>query len=139
MGGVEQVERFSPADVRAWYRARGVQMAIGDVVDATNGESMSVGFARYAKGASNDWTLAYDEALVITKGTFTVDSDAGPATATAGEVIHLRAGARVTYRAEEDAELVYVSHPHWLAATEASEHAHRLDEYEEIAPEQAIV
>jgi ethanolamine utilization protein EutQ (cupin superfamily) len=135
----QQVERFAPEDVRQWYRARGVGMAIGDVVDATNGDSMSVGFARYAKGASNEWTVTYDEALVITKGTFSVDSELGSTTARAGEVIFLRAGARIAYRADEDAELVYVTYPHWLTATEASEHARRLDEYDEITAEQAVV
>jgi ethanolamine utilization protein EutQ len=138
MAGAEQVERFAPADVPVWYRAKGVQMAIGDVVDATNGDSMSVGFARYAKGARNDWSLTYDEALVITKGTFSVESELGSRTASAGEVIFLRAGARITYRADEEAELVYVSHPHWLQATEASEHAGQLADFEEIVEAQAV-
>jgi hypothetical protein len=35
----------------------------------------------------------------------------GVATAKAGEVIFHRAGVKVVYQADEDAELVYVSHP----------------------------
>jgi ethanolamine utilization protein EutQ len=129
---MENVELYTTDAVTAWYRARGVEMAIGDVVDASNSESMSVGFARYAKGAANEWTLVYDEALVITKGRFTVDSADGPRTAGAGDVIFLRRGTRVVYRAEEDAELVYVTHPHWLEATRESELARQLDDYEEL-------
>jgi ethanolamine utilization protein EutQ len=126
------VERYSHDDVSAWYQARGVEMAIGDVVDASNGESMSVGFARYAKGAANEWTVTYDEALVITSGLFTVESPDGPRTAKAGEVIFLERGARVVYRAEEDTELVYVSYPHWLEATQTSELAAQFDDYAEV-------
>lgn len=50
---------------------------------------MTVGFARYRKGESNDWTVSYDEALVITKGAFTVQTDDGSTSARAGEVIYL--------------------------------------------------
>jgi ethanolamine utilization protein EutQ len=130
---VDGVTHYTTDDISAWYQARGVEMAIGDVVDETNGDSMSVGFARYAKGAENEWTVTYDEALVITKGRFTVDSSHGPRTAGAGEVIFLPRGTRVVYRAEEDAELVYVTHPHWFKATRESDLAHQLEEYDEIS------
>jgi ethanolamine utilization protein EutQ len=73
---------------------------------------MVIGFARYHKGAANQVaTLPYDEALIITRGVFTVRRADGVATAKAGEVIFHRAGAKVLYQADEDAELVYVSHP----------------------------
>jgi ethanolamine utilization protein EutQ len=126
------VERYGAADVPEWFRQRGVEMAIGDVVEAVHGGAMSVGFMRYAAGAENRWTLTYDEALVITKGRFTVDSDAGPRTAAVGEVIFLRAGTSVVYRAEEDSEAVYVTHPHWHEATLRSELAAQLDGYEPV-------
>jgi ethanolamine utilization protein EutQ (cupin superfamily) len=41
-------------------------------------------------------TLPYDEALIITRGVFTVRRADGSATAKAGEVIFQRAGAKVT-------------------------------------------
>lgn len=131
---MNEVERYSTDDVAAWYRARGVEMAIGDVVDGANSDSMSVGFMRYAKGAENAWTVTYDEALVVTKGRFTVDSAAGPRTARAGEVIFLKRGTSVVYRAEEESEGVYVTFPHWFDATRRSELASQLDDYEEIPP-----
>jgi hypothetical protein len=33
-----------------------------------------VGFAYYAPGARNEWVVTYDEALIITRGAFTVTS-----------------------------------------------------------------
>lgn len=89
------------------------EVYLGDVVDRSHGHSMSVGWARYAAGASNDWTLTYDEALVVTKGTFTVRTPEGDSTAREGEVIFIAEGTPVTYHADTDAELVYVAHPHW--------------------------
>lgn len=74
----EAVEHYTADNVSSWYQARGVKMAIGDVLDASNSESMSVGFARYAAGAENAWTVTYDEALVITRGVFSVISEQGP-------------------------------------------------------------
>jgi ethanolamine utilization protein EutQ len=45
-----------------------------------------------------------------------------------GEVIYLRPGPALIYHAEEDTELVYVTHPHWMAR-QASPYAARLDEF----------
>jgi ethanolamine utilization protein EutQ len=129
---MEAVQRYGFDAVSGWYQANGVEMAIGDAVDPSNSDSMSVGFARYGKGAANAWTLTYDEALAIVKGRFTVESDTGPHTAAAGEVIFLRRGTRVVYRADEDTELVYVTHPHWLEATERSELAAQLADYHSV-------
>ncbi len=89
-----------------------------------------MGFGRYSRGASNAWVVTYDEALVVTKGAFSVRTDEGTVTARAGEVILLTKGTRVVYVGEDDGtELVYVTHPHWAAAQRASEHAALLDEF----------
>lgn len=133
----EAVEHYTADNVSAWYQARGVKMAIGDVLDASNSESMSVGFARWAAGAENVWTLTYDETLVITKGVLSVVSGEGMRTAKAGEVIFLRRGTKVVYRAEEDVEVVYVTYPNWLEATEQSELATQLDDYDEVSAAEA--
>jgi len=90
---------------------------------------MTVGFARYGAGESNPWTVSYDEALVITRGRFTVQSNGKDTTASAGEVIYLRTGTELRYVAEEETELVYVTHPHWMPATEASPFSDRLAEF----------
>jgi ketosteroid isomerase-like protein len=72
------------------------------------------------------------EALIITRGAFTVTSaDGVETTARAGEVIFLRAGTPGVYSAkEEGAEVVYVTYPHWMQAHEASEHAPFLDSFQ---------
>jgi ethanolamine utilization protein EutQ len=126
------ISKFTPEDVETWYRSEGRQIYLSDVVDPTNSDSMSVGFARYAPGESNEWIVTYDEALIVTKGAYTVTSaDGVETTARAGEVIFLRAGTPVVYAAkEEGAEVVYVTYPHWMRAQEASEHAAFLDTFQ---------
>jgi ethanolamine utilization protein EutQ len=124
------VEHFSSTNVVRWYRAEGREIYLADVLDETNSEAMSVGFARYAEGASNEWVVTYDEALVITRGVFSVQWEGGVGTARAGEVLFLRRGTPLVYRAEEETELVYVTYPHWAQAQRTSEHAAYLDTFQ---------
>jgi ethanolamine utilization protein EutQ len=123
---------FTPADVKTWHRSGERRIFLADVLDAANSDSMSVGFARYASGESNDWVVTYDEALVVTRGTYSVTSaDGVKTTAKAGELIFLRKGTELTYSAEEDgADVVYVTYPHWVEAQRRSEHAHLLDTFQ---------
>ncbi|MCG5218318.1 cupin domain-containing protein [Streptosporangium soli] len=123
------VERFTIKDPTTWWQRGEQEIFLGDVLDQTGDAAMSVGFARYRKGETNEWTVSYDEALIVTKGAFTVQSESGPVSIKAGEVIYLRAGADVVYQADEDTELVYVTHPHWLEATTASPYAAKLEEF----------
>jgi ethanolamine utilization protein EutQ len=127
----EAIRLFTTDDVEAWYRPGEIKMHLGDVLDPSNSESMSVGFAHYAPGASNEWVVTYDEALIVTNGAFTVTSaDGVETTARAGEVIFLRAGTPVVYSAkEEGAVVVYVTYPHWVEAHAASEYAPFLDSF----------
>lgn len=120
-----------------WYQPGDRPIFIADVLDHTGPSPMSVGFARYAAGASNDWTVTYDEVLVVTKGTFSVVVDGRATTARAGEAIFLPKGTSLTYRAEEESVVVYVSYPHWAEATKASAHARDLDEYHPVPPSAA--
>jgi ethanolamine utilization protein EutQ len=112
---------FTASNVDTWYRRGDRRIFLGDVLDPSNSESMTVGFARYAPGESNEWVVTYDEALVVTKGSFTVAAEDGrETTARAGEVIFLRNGTSVVYSAkEEGAELVYVTNPHWAQVESA--------------------
>jgi len=128
----EGIRHFAPEDVEIWYRPGEIKMRLGDVLDPSNSESMSVGFAHYAPGASNEWVVTYDEALIVTRGVFTVTSaDGVETTARKGEVIFLRAGTPVVYSAQEEgAEVVYVTYPHWSEAHAASEYAPFLDRFQ---------
>jgi len=123
------VKHFTIKDPTTWHQSGDRQIFLGDVVDASNSDTMSVGFARYNKGESNEWTVTYDEVLVVTKGVFTVSSADGAKTAKAGELIFLTDGSKVVYRAEEETELVYVTYPHWFDAQHNSEHADLLDKF----------
>jgi ethanolamine utilization protein EutQ len=109
------ISKFTPADVGTWYRPGPRRIHLGDVLDAGNSDSMTVGFATYAPGESNDWVVTYDEALIVTRGSFTVTAEDGrETTARAGELIFIRNGTPVVYSAkDEGADLVYVTYPHW--------------------------
>jgi ethanolamine utilization protein EutQ len=128
----EGIRLFTAEGVDTWYRPGEIRMLLGDVLDPSNSESMSVGFAHYAPGAANEWIVTYDEVLIITNGAFTVTSaDGVETTARAGEVIFLRAGTSVVYSAKkEGAELVYVTYPHWAEAHAASEYAPFLEKFQ---------
>jgi ethanolamine utilization protein EutQ len=116
------VQHLTAGKVATWYQQDEAEMVVGDALDPIGDVPLVIGFARYRKGATNQITLPYDEALIITRGVFTVRRADGTATAAAGEVIFHRAGATVVYQADEDAELVYVSHPA-LAMAQAGEEA----------------
>jgi ethanolamine utilization protein EutQ len=105
------VQHLTAENVATWYQQDDVEMVVGDALHPASGAPMVIGFARYRKGAANQITLPYDEALIITRGVLTVRRADGVATAKAGEVIFHRAGATVVYQADEDTELVYISHP----------------------------
>lgn len=122
-------QQFSMKDVTEWYRSGDRPIFLGDVVDADSGKSMSVGFARYGAGSSNEWHVTYDEVLIITKGTFGVKTAEGDQIAKAGEVIYLTKDTKLVYHAITDAELVYVSYPHWAKAQSESDHAHLIDTF----------
>ncbi|MGH2949047.1 MAG: nuclear transport factor 2 family protein [Solirubrobacteraceae bacterium] len=131
----EGIRVFTHDDVATWHRAQGRRIFLGDVVDASNSDAMSVGFARYAPGESNEWVVTYDEALIVTRGAFSVTSADGiKTTANAGEVIVLSKGTKVVYSAEDaGANVVYVTYPHWIDAQRRSEHAALLDSFHPVA------
>jgi ethanolamine utilization protein EutQ len=103
IAATEGIRIFTAQDVDTWYRRGDRKIFLGDVLDPSTSESMSVGYARYAPGESNEWVVTYDEALIVTRGAFTVTSaDGVEATARPGEVIFLDAGTPVVYSAKEE-------------------------------------
>jgi ethanolamine utilization protein EutQ len=109
--GSDGIRLFTAEDVDIWYRSGDRRIFLSDVLDPSNSDSMSVGFARYAPGQSNEWVVTYDEALIVTRGAYTVTAAEGvETTARAGEIIFLRRGTPVVYSAkEEGADVVYVT------------------------------
>ncbi len=73
------VKHFTIKDPATWYQPEDKQIFIGDALDSSNSDAMSVGFCRYQKGESNGWIVTYDEAFIVTKGVFTVSSADHPA------------------------------------------------------------
>ncbi|MBR2687300.1 MAG: hypothetical protein IKE42_05570 [Aquamicrobium sp.] len=102
---------ISDAPLSKLYPEKTIEL--GDVIDRRSGGTISIGYARYKSGEANDWKVTYDEALVITKGNFTVVYDGEDYTAALGEVIYLKKDTTIFYRANTDVELVYVTYPHW--------------------------
>lgn len=131
-------QKFSYNDVRSWYQSQEGQIFLGDAIGNDEGSPMTVGFARYGKGAHNNWTVMYDEVLIITKGTFSVKTAEGIQTAKPGEGIFLQKGTKLTYYADEAAELVYISYPHWAEAQAKSPFAHLMDTFHEVPARKAL-
>jgi ethanolamine utilization protein EutQ len=127
------VRHFTAKDAE-WYQYLDRQIFVGDVVDSSNSETMSVGFYRNKKkGERNEWVVTYDEALIVTNGALTIRSAGGAQTAKPGEVIFLTKGTKVAYEAaEDDTQVVYVTYPHWMDAHSRSEHASLLDSYHSV-------
>jgi ethanolamine utilization protein EutQ len=127
------VRHFTAKDAE-WYQYLDRQMFVGDVVNSSNSETMSVGFYRNrTKGDRNELIVTYDEVLIVTRGGLTIRSPEGATTANAGEVIFLTKGTKVAYEAaEDDTEVVYVTYPHWMDAHSRSEHAGLLQSYHPV-------
>lgn len=124
------VRHFTSKDAK-FYQYADREIFVGDVLDSSNSDTMSVGFYRNRrKGENNEWVVSYDEALIVTKGALTIRSAEGAKTAKAGEVIFLTKDTAIAYEsAEDDTEVVYVTYPHWMDAQAKSTHAHLLDSY----------
>lgn len=92
------------------------EVYLKDVVDSSVSESMTAGLAKYAKGVSNDWTLDYDEVIVVLKGVFTIHSEDKSSTLKSGDFFFITRGTSVTYQADEAALVLYVTYPPWREA-----------------------
>lgn len=130
--------KFNQKDANDWHQSQDSPIFLADVVDASNSNAMTAGFARYRKGASNDWIVMYDEVLIVTKGRYGVITEDGPVIAGPGEIIFLTKGTKLTYTAEEDSEVVYVSYPHWTEAQSNSENAHFMDTFHPVDAAKAL-
>lgn len=132
------VRHFTSNDAR-FYQYADRRIFVGDVLDSSNSESMSVGFYRNErKGEKNEWIVSYDEALIVTKGLLVVRSNGSATVARPGEVIFLTKGTLVTYEAgEDDTEVVYVTYPHWIDAHMKSPHVDLLNAYHPVDAQSA--
>ena len=108
------VKKLSAEDAEDWSKVGDGEIFVNDMVDqASEPEAkMTVGYARVGGGEEHEISFPYDEVLVLTRGAYTVRTEAGEEiTARAGEVIYLPAGSRNSSYANEDCEMVYVASP----------------------------
>jgi ethanolamine utilization protein EutQ len=128
------VRHFRREDAK-FYQYADREIFVGDVLDASNSDTMSVGYYwNKRKGERNEWFVTYDEALIVIRGALTVRSAEGAKTARAGEIIFLTKGTRIAYEAaQDDTEVVYVTYPHWMDAQTKSQHAHLLEAYHAVS------
>jgi ethanolamine utilization protein EutQ len=92
------------------------EVFVKDMVDSSVSESMSAGYSRYAKGISNDWTVDYDEVIVVISGMLTIQSEGKSTTLKAGDFFFLTRGTLFTDKVEEASVILYVTYPHWREA-----------------------
>ncbi|MGO3128251.1 MAG: hypothetical protein ACTIJY_09280 [Luteimonas sp.] len=113
----------------SYFRYQDKEVFLGDVLDESQSTTMSAGYLiSLNKGESNEWILAYDEVLVVTRGALTIRFDGGSKTAQPGEIIYIAKGTKVAYEAgEDDTQAVYVTPPKWVQAQQESDHAHYLE------------
>ena len=72
---------------------------------------MTSGLAKYAKGVSNQWTLDYDEVIVVLKGVFAIHLKGKFSTLKVGDFFFITRGTSITYQADEAALVLYVTYP----------------------------
>lgn len=127
------VRHFTTDDAK-WHQYLDREIFVGDVLDSSSSETMSVGYYRNRhKGDRNEWVVTYDEALIVIKGALTITYAEGSKTARAGEILFIERGTALAYEAgEDDTEVVYVSYPHWLESQQRSKYANLLDAYRPV-------
>ncbi|HTV67256.1 MAG TPA: hypothetical protein VMF90_01855 [Rhizobiaceae bacterium] len=104
------VQKFTSDAATEWMEYSGFSLA--DVVNEDehpDAKLGALGFTRSRKGATSQFEFAYDEVLVVTKGSCTVRSGGQTLTAKLGETLYLPAGVPGEIRADEDLEIVYVA------------------------------
>ena len=82
---------------------------VAEITGAKDGTELGAGVVRM-HGARMDWTVTYDEVLIVLSGSLTVHTDDGTFSAGPHDSIWLPAGTRLTYEAE-DCVVAYAIHP----------------------------
>ena len=97
-------------DVPFRPRAEGGDVAMMSMLTgAEQGTELGTGFGRL-KGARLEWTVAYDEVLLVLEGQLRVTTDAGVFDLGPKDSIWLPAGTSLVYEAEE-ALIFFAVHP----------------------------
>lgn len=116
-----------------WSRSDDQEVYLADLAAPEETGSLSHVFARYGAGASMAWTVAYDESIVVVKGAFSVTVDGQTFTAKAGEVLFVPKGTSLTYHADVETDMITITHPYWLTATEEAGLGHLITGFHDVA------
>ncbi|MBY4675165.1 ethanolamine utilization protein EutQ [Marinobacterium arenosum] len=83
--------------------------AVARAIGPDTSDSMAAGFARF-DGCRIDWTLLYDEVVVVIEGTFRVQTPDGVLEGRPGDVLWLPDGTELQYQGDQ-ALIFYAVHP----------------------------
>jgi ethanolamine utilization protein EutQ (cupin superfamily) len=104
------IQKFTIDGAKDWMEWSGFSLA--DVVNEDEDPGVklgAVGFTRAPQGSKSSFEFPYDEVLVVTKGSCSIQSGDALLTAHVGEVLYLPAGVPGTIHADEDLHLIYVA------------------------------
>ena len=113
-----KVQKFSLEDA-TMERSPGQSGAIftGDLVNDRDGAPVTIGFGRWEPFQTLEETMAVDDVMIILTGSLSVTHEEGQLSASAGDIVHMPKGRKVTIRtASEGATTAYVTYPHWRTA-----------------------
>ncbi|MEM7060796.1 MAG: cupin domain-containing protein [Pseudomonadota bacterium] len=110
MPGTSQPKRIPFDEVPFRPRAEGGDMAMMSVITgAEQGTELGTGFGRLTD-AKLEWTVHYDEVLLVLEGHLTVRTEAGVFELGPKDSVWLPKGTALTYEAE-DALIFFAVHP----------------------------
>lgn len=95
--------------------ARGVSVALADVVAETDGSPMAAGYmaidATQPGGGVFAWTLTYDEVDIVLEGELVITRGDEQVIGVPGDVIFIAKGSSITFGTPSAARFVYVAYP----------------------------
>ena len=110
-----KVVRFAELEFQPRFE-HGEMAQLAEVSGTSLGSELGVGFARMTN-ARIDWTIRYDEVLIVLSGALKVHTATGTLSAGPRDSIWLPKGTKLTYEAK-DALVAYAIHPaDWAART----------------------
>lgn len=113
-----KLRKFAPSDA-SLERSPGqdADIFVGNLVDASDGAPITIGYGRYAPDQQLDERIAVDDVMIVLEGGLSVTSDGETVTAGPGDIVHMPKGTAVSIRSHAQGALTaYVTYPHWKDA-----------------------
>lgn len=89
------------------------EVNLKDVVELEESPHMGAGYMEIINGKPFDWTLSYDEFDIVLNGTLEIKSQEGSVRASAGDMIFIPKGSKITFTCPEGEKVrfIYVTYP----------------------------